>query len=196
MIESRRLQLVYPGFAFRAGINYKNVAKDKPWAEGSLFCDGELNYYIVEKEPDECCYEMHSIFPHQIWTDTLYRSGSGHDIFESDILKLTGFRLEQGYEDDGLDANIVTHTDECSHPIYISPPLSASTLWSISGVVCFMEQMPCIYYFSSETGSFCAAPLANYFEPTGFPPENMAAEVLGNTVDNPDIVEKIFRQGL
>ena len=50
MYDNCRLQLIYPGYEFRAGINYKNIEKGKPWAEGSLFCDGELNYYIVEKK--------------------------------------------------------------------------------------------------------------------------------------------------
>lgn len=197
MYDNCRLQLIYPGYEFRAGINYKNIEKGKPWAEGSLFCDGELNYYIVEKKEDTSCYRMHYIYPDFIWTDTYYRSGAGHDIFEGDIIKLTAFR--QNEDPDSISGekkeenSTASEFNDCPHPTYTIPPLSATTLWTVSGVVTFYGGVACLYYYDSDNNCCAAAPLYSYFESTGYPPENMAAEVLGNIVENPEIADKIFR---
>lgn len=196
MAYNRRLQLVYPGYAFRARINYKNIAKGRPWTEGPLFCDDSYNYYIIEKNKEQDNYIMRSIFTDAIWTDTFYKSGTGDDIFETDIIRLTCFENAHGFDPDSEDnSNIIFHSDDCSHPIFSAAPLSSTTVFSVSGVVCFCGGVACLNYYNSQDGLFYLTPLYCFFEPTGFPPENLAVEVIGNTVDNPDAAEKLFRQG-
>lgn len=196
MAYNRRLQPVYPGYAFRARINYKNIAKGTPWTEGPLFCDDSYNYYIIEKNKDQDNYIMRNIYTDVIWTDTFYKSGAGSDIFETDIIRITCFENPPDSDPESEDnSNIVTHADGCAHPIFTAAPLSSSTVFTISGVVCFCGGIPCLNYFNPQDGLFYLTPLYCFFEPTGFPPENLAVEVIGNTVDNPDIADRIFRQG-
>lgn len=193
---NRRLQLVYPGFVFRAKVNYKNVAKGRTWTEGPLFCDDSYNYYIIEKNSEDDNYIMRSIYTDVIWTDTFYKSGNSSDIFETDIIRLTCFDNAPASSDDSEEnSNISTHPENCSHPIFSSPPLSSKKVFSICGVVCFCGGTACISYFNPGDGLYYLTPLYCFFEPTGFPPENLAVEIIGNSVDNPDIAEKVFRQG-
>ncbi|MDD7429590.1 MAG: hypothetical protein PUK49_07455, partial [Oscillospiraceae bacterium] len=112
----------------------------------------------------------------------------------TDIIRLTCFDNAPASDSED-NSNISTHPENCSHPIFSSPPLSSKKVFSISGVVCFCGGTACISYFNPGDGLYYLTPLYCFFEPTGYPPENLAVEIIGNSVDNPDIAEKVFRAG-
>lgn len=188
-----RLLPVYRGLIFRAEVNYKNVQKGEKWTEGSMFFDSDRNFCIAEKTKSGD-YSLKYVYTEKIWTDTFFRAGNGADIFENDILRLTYFSLPPDFEMIDSETEIMFNNDECDHPLYIAPPLASKRIYEINGVVCFYSGVPCIHFFNQQDGLYYLTPLAYFFDNNGFPIENLAVEVIGNTSDNIELCEKILKQ--
>ncbi|MBQ8568824.1 MAG: hypothetical protein IJ446_06375 [Oscillospiraceae bacterium] len=194
MTETYRLRLVYPYNTFKARINYKNVIPGKPWTDGPLFFDGTRNYYILEKNTDGEGYFFRNILTDALYLNTYYKNGKAADIYEGDIIKITGFeKLAGGFMSaDDIIRQLSGAKEEKDEGIYETPPSGSHITATYSGYVFYYGDMPCIQYMNYVDGTMCCTPLYQFFGENLLPAEGFAVQTLGNIYDNPDILESIF----
>lgn len=206
-MSSERYRIIYPGCVFRAAVNYKNVAppEDK-WAEGALCLSDKGRYYILDRKAGSGGYGCADIFLDTLGLASGFLDGNKKDIFEGDILKITGFippcpepapdrsgeitvppvfRYENFYGGDGEEKNE-------EREVFAEPPTDCETVYSFEGVVFMSGGVFWLQYFDRESCSLNAVPLYLYFGSDMLPAYGTAVQTEGNLYDDEELYSRVL----
>ncbi|MGN0666052.1 MAG: YopX family protein [Huintestinicola sp.] len=178
-----RLHPLYPGFIFRAAIDFKNVAlKADKWAEGPLFRDDLGHIFIFNNKAGNGTYTQDPILTETLGMGSGFCDCNEKEIFEGDIVRFKRFVRP--------DADVVTEDDE--RAIYDEVPEGCPILASIEGVAFLQGGVFFVQYYSEELGFLTCLPMGMFFAPDGHPAEDVVANVAGNIYDNEILYEKVL----
>lgn len=202
-----RFRIIYPDFVFRAAVNYKNVApaEDK-WAEGVLCIDDKGKFYILNRKTGNGSYGCTNIFLDTLGLASGFLSGDRKDIFEGDIIRISGFvqpcpepfcdengeiivppvfRYDAFYgADDG--------EEQYEREVFSEPPLGCEETFSFEGVVFMSGGIFYVQFFDAASCSLNAVPLYMYFGPDMLPAYGVSVKTEGNLYDDEELYSRVL----
>lgn len=208
LMSAERYRIIYPGCVFRAAVNYKNlVPPEDKWAEGALCLNDKGRYYILDRKAGSGGYGCADIFLDTLGLASGFLDGNRNDIFEGDILKITGFvpQCPEPVPDENGEITVPpVFRYECFYgedeeeeekqerEVFSEPPADCEETFSFEGVVFMSGGVFYLQYFDRESCSLNAVPLYLYFGPDMLPAYATAVQTEGNIYDDEELYSRVL----
>lgn len=203
-----RYQIIYPEYLFRGIVNSKNVAPpDDHWAEGVICRDDSGKLFIINRKAGEGVYGLAEIYTDTLGVSGGFKDGGRHDIFEGDIVRISGFVRGDAENDrtdgedtanaypDGFAPKGFGEDEEPEIPereVFEDVPDGAQAVSELKGVVFMSGGIFYVQFYDEISCTLSAVPLYMYFGCDMLPAENTAVKIIGNLYDDEELYADVL----
>lgn len=201
-----RRSLVYPVITYRARLK-KNLCykANDVWIIGQLYADSKGNKYLLASakndEENQRFYNVNDLMLETVGVISPFKSSSGEQLFESDIVRITAIESSSSKinnsENDSISAIHSFGEDVTEKKVaqrLTRVPEGATVCFRETGVIrCYNGNFFFEYMDRNKASLGCSTiPFYQFFAPNMELLDNHIIEIIGNTFDDPSLMQQIL----